>query len=72
MSYIPFSFVKSIHEEMHSAAPDAPIRLHKPKRRLLTNAVRRLLDRPDRVGGEVCQAEACDRGTTAAGPARAC
>ncbi|WP_405062764.1 hypothetical protein OG474_14320 [Kribbella sp. NBC_01505] len=69
MSYIPFSFVKSVHEEMHSADPHAPIRLHRPKRARLARAVRRLLDKPT---AEVCQAEDRDRGTTVAGPARAC
>ncbi|MFK4082961.1 hypothetical protein ACI2LF_02560 [Kribbella sp. NPDC020789] len=69
MSYIPFSFVKAIHEEMHSADPHAPIRPHNPIRGRLTRAVRRLLDRPT---AEVCQAEVRDRGTTAARPARTC
>ncbi|MET7278242.1 hypothetical protein ABZS29_08435 [Kribbella sp. NPDC005582] len=68
--YIPFSFIKAIHEEIHSAEPHAPVRPHLPMRdRAVIRGVRRLFDRPST---EVCQAEVRDRGTTVAGPARAC
>ncbi|HEY3563053.1 MAG TPA: hypothetical protein VGL05_36560 [Kribbella sp.] len=41
MHYVPFSVIKSIHEQTHSAMPDAPIRPHVPKRHPIRDAVRR-------------------------------
>jgi len=68
--YIPFSMIKAIHEDIHSAEPHAPVRPYRPLRdRSVIRVVRRLFDRPT---SEVCQAEVRDRGTTVAGPARAC
>ena len=32
MQYIPFSMIKSIHEQTHSAMPDAPMRPYVPLR----------------------------------------
>jgi hypothetical protein len=45
MQYVPFSVIKSIHEQTHSAMPDAPVRPYAPRRRPLRTAVRRLLQR---------------------------
>ncbi len=70
MSYIPFSVIKAIHDDIHSAEPHAPVRPHRPLRdRSVMRVIRRLFDLP---ATEVCQAEVRDRGTTVAGPARAC
>ncbi|GAA1678739.1 hypothetical protein GCM10009745_22990 [Kribbella yunnanensis] len=70
MSYIPFSVIKAIHEDTHSAEPHAPVRPHRPRRnRSVMRVIRRLFDLPP---DDVCQAEVRDRGTTVAGPARAC
>jgi hypothetical protein len=43
--YVPFSVIKSIHEQTHSAMPDAPVRPHVPKRHPIRDAVRRWRDR---------------------------
>ncbi len=45
MNYIPFSMIKSIHEQTHSAHPNAPVVPHRPvrPRRHPILAVRRLL-----------------------------
>ncbi|GAA1549079.1 hypothetical protein GCM10009804_01770 [Kribbella hippodromi] len=40
MQYVPFSVIKSIHQQTHSAMPDAPIRPHRAKRHRV-RAVRR-------------------------------
>jgi hypothetical protein len=32
MQYIPFSMIKSIHEQTHSATPTAPLRPYRPRR----------------------------------------
>ncbi|MER7250946.1 hypothetical protein [Kribbella sp. NPDC000426] len=83
MHYVPFSVIKSIHEQTHSAMPDAPIRPYVPKRHPIRDAVRRWRDRrtpaPQPVGltliasaTDACEAEVRDRGTTPAGVARAC
>ncbi|GAA0577658.1 hypothetical protein GCM10009534_09660 [Kribbella sandramycini] len=70
MTYLPFSVIKAIHDDIHSAQPDAPVRPHRPTRdRRMIRVIRRLFDLQDEA---VCQAEDRDRGTTAAGPARAC
>ncbi|HET6987548.1 MAG TPA: hypothetical protein VFI00_13075 [Kribbella sp.] len=47
MQYVPFSVIKSIHEQTHSAMPDAPVRPYAPRRprRHPLQAVRRLLQR---------------------------
>ena len=45
MNYVPFSVVKSIHEQTHSAMPNAPVVPHLPRRNPF-RAVRRLLQRP--------------------------
>ncbi|MEU4289787.1 hypothetical protein AB0E63_16305 [Kribbella sp. NPDC026596] len=45
MHYVPFSVIKSIHEQTHSAMPNAPVRPYVPQRRPLRAAVRRLLQR---------------------------
>ncbi|MFF0339540.1 hypothetical protein [Kribbella sp. NPDC004875] len=82
MHYVPFSVIKSIHEQTHSAMPDAPIRPVVPKRRPIRAAVRRWRDRrPAPVPAPaaelklidgLCEAEVRDRGTTPEGVARAC
>jgi hypothetical protein len=41
VNYIPFSMIKSIHEQTHSAHPNAPVIPHRPRRRPI-RAVRRL------------------------------
>jgi hypothetical protein len=48
VQYVPFSVIKSIHEQTHSAMPDAPVRPHVPRRprRHPLRAVRRLVQRP--------------------------
>jgi len=84
--YVPFSVIKSIHEQTHSTMPDAPLQPHVPRRHPF-RAVRRLLQRkavteaappaltlviPDLSTDQLCEAEVCDRGTTPAGVARAC
>ncbi|TCO15397.1 hypothetical protein EV652_12255 [Kribbella steppae] len=45
MNYIPFSMIKAIHEQTHSAHPNAPVIPHRPARprRHPVRAVRRLL-----------------------------
>lgn len=47
MQYVPFSVIKSIHEQTHSAMPDAPVRPYVPRRprRHPLRAVRNLLQR---------------------------
>jgi len=82
--YIPFSVIKSIHEQTHSAFPNAPVVPHVPPRprRHPIRAVRRLLQsrgepRPTLTlvavsDHELCEAEVRDRGTTTASAARAC
>lgn len=85
MNYIPYSMVKSIHEQTHSAMPDAPLRPYVPPRHPL-RALRRLLQRntvtevapakltlvtSDGPTDQLCEAEVRDRGTTPAGVARA-
>jgi hypothetical protein len=80
--YVPFSVIKSIHEQTHSAMPDAPVRPYVPRRHPIRDAVRRWQERrtPDRppvvdlklVPTDLCQAELRDRGTTPASVARAC
>ncbi|MGZ0150237.1 hypothetical protein ACXJJ3_24460 [Kribbella sp. WER1] len=72
MHYVPFTVIKSIHEQTHSAMPDAPRRPHVPKRRPLRDALQRLRERRTASRDVVCQAEDRDRGTTPAGVARAC
>ncbi|GAA3082726.1 hypothetical protein JOF29_004560 [Kribbella aluminosa] len=72
MQYIPFSVIKSIHEQTHSAMPDAPLRPHVPKRNPIRDAVIRWRERRTPPRELVCQAEDRDRGTTPAGVARAC
>ena len=85
MQYIPFSMIKSIHEQTHSAMPDAPLRPYVPRRHPIRDAVRRWRERrtpdrpavelkllPGKLGDNLCQAELRDRGTTPAGVARAC
>jgi hypothetical protein len=47
--YVPFSVVKSIHEQTHSAMPNAPVVPHSQSRRRPSRAVRRLLRRPATV-----------------------
>ena len=70
MSYIPFSVIKAIHDDIHSAEPHAPVRPYRPLRdRAVVRVIRRLFVLPEQ---DVCQAEDRDRGTTVAGPARAC
>ncbi|WP_165553476.1 hypothetical protein [Kribbella capetownensis] len=51
MHYIPFSVVKSIHEQTHSAMPNAPVVPHIPRgpRRRPLRALRRLMQRPTTV-----------------------
>ena len=69
MSYIPFSVIKAIHDDIHSAEPHAPVRPHRPlHQRPVLRVIHRLFVREQ----DVCQAEDRDRGTTVAGPARAC
>ncbi len=85
MQYVPFSVIKTMHEETHSAMPDARVRPHAPPRHPL-RALRRLLQRnpvievapakltlvtSDRPADQLCEAEVRDRGTTPAGVARA-
>jgi hypothetical protein len=41
VNYIPFSMIKSIHEQTHSAHPNAPVIPHRPRRHPI-RAVRRL------------------------------
>ncbi len=45
MNYIPFSMIKTIHEQTHSAHPNAPVIPHRPARprRHPVRAVRRFL-----------------------------
>ncbi|WP_134110458.1 hypothetical protein [Kribbella pratensis] len=82
MQYVPFSVIKSIHEQTHSAMPSAPIRPYVPKRHPIRDAVRRWRERrtpaPQAVEltliaspAVACEAEVRDRGTTPAGVARA-
>jgi hypothetical protein len=83
--YVPFSVIKSIHEQTHSAMPDAPIQPYVPKRHPVRDAVRRWRERrtprpveltliaaPAEPVDRLCEAEVRDRGTTPAGVARAC
>jgi hypothetical protein len=85
MNYIPYSMIKSIHEQTHSAMPDAHIRPYVPARHPF-RALRRLLQRntvtevapakltlviSDGPTDQLCEAEVRDRGTTPAGIARA-
>jgi hypothetical protein len=51
MHYVPFSVVKSIHEQTHSAMPNAPVVPHIPRgpRRHPLRALRRLMQRPTTV-----------------------
>ncbi|TCC43128.1 hypothetical protein [Kribbella sindirgiensis] len=79
--YVTFTVIKSIHEQTHSAMPDAPVRPYAPTRQLIRDVVRLWRERrtPDRpvvqlkvIPGDLCQAELRDRGTTPAGVARAC
>ncbi|WP_130388038.1 hypothetical protein [Kribbella sp. VKM Ac-2569] len=81
MQYIPFSMIKSIHEQTHSAMPDAPMRPYVPKRHPIRDAVRRWRERRTPalpvvdlklLPTDLCQAELRDRGTSPAGVARAC
>ncbi|MET9275266.1 hypothetical protein [Kribbella sp. NPDC003557] len=81
MQYIPFSMIKSIHEQTHSAMPDAPLRPFVPRRHPIRDAVRRWRERRTPVPPvvelklvptDLCEAEVRDRGTTAASVARAC
>ncbi|WP_141855974.1 hypothetical protein [Kribbella jejuensis] len=75
MQYIPFSMVKAIHEQTHSAMPNAPLRPYVPKRHPIRDAVNRWRARRTPPKAElqlVCQAELRDRGTTPEGVARAC
>ncbi|MFD7156322.1 hypothetical protein ACFV9C_17065 [Kribbella sp. NPDC059898] len=75
MHYVPFTVIKSIHEQTHSAMPNAPLRPHVPKRHPIRDAVARWRERrtPPKVELTlVCQAEDRDRGTTPEGVARAC
>ena len=79
--YISYTVIKSIHEQTHSAVPDVPLRPYVPHRHPIRDAVRRWRER--RVPAppvvelkllptDLCEAEVRDRGTTAAGVARAC
>ena len=80
MQYIPFSMIKSIHEQTHSAMPDAPVRPYVPRRHPV-RALRKLLQPPAPAAqpvltlvspeDQLCEAELRDRGTTPAGVARA-
>ncbi|GAA1592913.1 MULTISPECIES: hypothetical protein [Kribbella] len=77
MHYVPFTVIKSIHEQTHSAMPNAPQHPHVPKRRPIRDAVARWRQRRTAPPPEVeltlvCQAEDRDRGTTPEGVARAC
>jgi hypothetical protein len=81
VQYVPFTVIKSIHEQTHSAMPHAPLRPFVPKRHPIRDAVRRWRERrvpaPPAVAlklvpTDLCEAEVRDRGTTAAGVARAC
>ncbi|WP_327638510.1 hypothetical protein OHB24_09110 [Kribbella sp. NBC_00482] len=85
MQYIPFSMIKSIHEQNYSAMPDAPLRPYVPRRHPIRDAVRRWRESrtpnrpavelkliPGELDADLCQAELRDRGTTPAGVARAC
>ena len=47
--YVPFSVIKSVHEQTHSAMPNAPVVPHRQSRRHPLRAVRRLLQRPASV-----------------------
>ncbi|MEV4264958.1 hypothetical protein [Kribbella sp. NPDC049584] len=82
MQYIPFSMIKSIHEQTHSAMPGAPLRPYVPKRHPIRDAVRRWRERRTPAPRPVeltliaspaapCEAEVRDRGTTPTGVARA-
>ena len=51
--YVPFSVVKSIHEQTHSAMPNAPVVPHGRSRRHPSRAVRWLLRRPATVSEPV-------------------
>ena len=86
MQYIPYSMIKSIHEQTHSAMPNAPLRPFVPRHHPIRDAVRRWRERRTPalptptlpvvelklVPTDLCEAEVRDRGTTAAGVARAC
>ncbi|MEV0282836.1 MULTISPECIES: hypothetical protein [unclassified Kribbella] len=85
MIYVPYNVLKTIHEETHSAFPNAPVIPQAPQRprRHPIRAVRRALrgravqPRPTLalVTGadhELCEAELRDRGSKVAGAARAC
>jgi hypothetical protein len=79
--YIPYTVIKSIHEQTHSAMPTAPLRPFVPKRHPIRDAVRRWRERHTPapqpavelklLPADLCEAEVRDRGTTAAGVARA-
>ncbi|MEU8224400.1 hypothetical protein [Kribbella sp. NPDC048915] len=45
MIYVPYNVLKTIHEETHSAMPDAPVRPWVPKRHPIRDAVRRWRER---------------------------
>ncbi|MEV0801386.1 hypothetical protein AB0I34_27080 [Kribbella sp. NPDC050281] len=51
MHYVPFSVVKSIHEQTHSAMPNAPVVPHirRGPRRHPLRALRQLMQRPTTV-----------------------
>ena len=83
--YVPYSVLKTIHEETHSAFPNAPVIPRAPRRprRHPIRAVRGLLRRPAVQPGptlalvsgadhELCEAEIRDRGTKVASATRAC
>jgi hypothetical protein len=83
--YIPLSVIKSVHEQTHSAMPDAPLRPYVPKRHPVRDAVRRWRNRnatstapapslqlvSAEQDADLCQAEVRDRGTAPEGVARA-
>lgn len=66
MQYIPFSMIKAIHEQTHSAEPHAPVRPYRPRRHLFRALLNQFRSK------DVCEAEVRDRGTTPASVARAC
>jgi hypothetical protein len=43
--YVPYNVIKTIHEETHSAMPDAPVRPWVPRRHPIRDAVRRWRER---------------------------
>src|SRR5215218_8923938 len=67
VTYIPFSVIKAVHEQTHSAFPNAPVVQHVPRRHPL-RAVRRLFrSTPTPSGSSLVDPPACGLSTDMTG-----